>query len=780
MLAILTIGLGSGAATATFSVFDRVVLRPFPYKSANEIVLFQVRDPSRGPRSWRPFFQVPEFIGYQEQLSSVKEIMADTPEDFFLEWHGVTERINGGLLSGNAFSFLGVDALTGRVLGPGDVEPGAPSAFVISARLWTSKFGRDASVVGKTFVVDGQASTLVGVMPERFRHLDADLWRVVKLSALDAQGQQRFFTMRTRIADDVTLEQAEAEFAVVASRMAPDYPRLYPKDFAVKALPWIESAVSSFKATVVTVVVAVSLLVLIAWGNVASMVLARSTARQVEMGVRKALGAARSQLVMQSVIESGILGAAGAIVGIGVALVALWGSAALLPAQLVPSEAVLSLDSRALAFGLVVSIVGCVVYGAAPGLAASNSHVALKQALGSFQAKRILGVLVVGEVSLSIVMLVSAGLAIQTFSRLKAVELGYQADGVVFVDVRIPSDRLGPQERTGRLEDPSLRRVLEELTSVPFVRSVTMTSSLPPFGGLRALLSVQGRSYEGPATVQLASEMVFDVLQRNVVRGVGFSAQDVATGRSVAVVNEQLARTVFGSQDPIGRTIDVRFQARWDGSPDSVALEVVGVVADAKNRGLQEPSLPEVIAPYSIARASGYHVMARVTSDGTVDKLRDKIVAVEPQFAVMSQGTLSRILMASSFANPRFSVAVLSALGLVALALVTIGIYGTVSYVVSLRTREIGVRMALGATSASVQILVIRTVLLQIAIGSIVGIGGAVVVTRIMASQLWGITAYDPTAAILAVVMITIAGMVGSFLPAFRASRADPSVVLRR
>ena len=414
-LAVLALALGIGAATTIFSVIQNVLLDPFPYTDAERVVAIQIRDLSRSRPGGRTAFQTPEFLDYQEQAHVFEGVIGGTFEDMLYTTKEGTEQFDGGLVTGNMFRFLGVPALMGRTLTEEDARPGAPPVFVMSYKMWTKRFNQDPKILGRNFVFNGVSSTLVGIMPQRFTKLGADLWKPVTMDRADPVASRRYYMFQARLKPGVTMQQAEAEVGVIAQRLAKVYPDNYPKKFGVKVVSWVDSLVGQFRKTLYTLAAAVCLLLLIACVNVANMLLARATAREKEMAIRSSLGASRARLVWQLLIESFLLALAGTAVG---CLFAYFGIKALvtaIPLGLIPQEAVIRLNPQVLLFSLGVSVVTAVLFGLAPALQTARRDLVeplkdtSKGVTGGFRRGRLRNALVVLEVALSLVLLAGAG-----------------------------------------------------------------------------------------------------------------------------------------------------------------------------------------------------------------------------------------------------------------------------------------------------------------------------------------------------------------------------------
>jgi putative ABC transport system permease protein len=787
-VAILTLALGIGAATTIFSVIYNVLLDPFPYTDAHRVVTIQIRDVTRTGPGGRNFFQVPEFLDYQEQNNVFEDVIGGSFEDVLMTTGEGAELLTGGLVTSNMFTFLGVPAVIGRGLTPDDAKPDAPKVFVMAYKMWLKHFNLDPGILGQTFTLNGVPNTLVGIMPRRFTKLNADLWRPVHLHRANTELNQRFFMFQARLKPGITVEQATADIDAIAKRLAPIYPRNYPKQFAVSITAWVDSLVGQFGRTLYTLAGAVGLLLLIACSNVANMLLARAAARGKEMAIRTSLGASRSRLIRQLLIESLLLAIGGAILGCLFAYGGLQALVQLIPEGLIPREADIRLNLGVLTFSLAISILTALVFGLVPALQTAKRDMVEplkdsgKGVSAGFRGGRLRGAIVITEVALSLVLLAGAGLLMRSFVRLQTVDLGLNPENV-FV-ARLPLPRA--QYASAAAKQRFFEELLPRLSALPGVVAATETTSLPPYGGIGTEIEILGKTHTDrwDAIFQLCSEGYFQTLGLRTIRGRMLSDADVRGARRVAVINQTLVTRYFGGEDPIGRQIRLK-QLETLPPPDppveNPVFEVIGVIADAKNRGIQEPPGAEVFIPYTMTGAFERGILVRTRTDpaALLNSVRREIWAVDRSIAITLTGTLNEYLTRFSYAEPRFSVVLLGVASAVGLILVAIGIYSVIAYTVSRQTHEIGIRLALGASRAAVLRLVATMGLRLLAVGTILGIGLSVAATRLIASQLWTVSPHDPITLTIVVTVMVIVGLAACYFPARRALRVNPIVALR-
>jgi predicted permease len=785
-LAVLTLALGIGAATTIFSVIQNVLLDPFPYKDAHRVAAIRIHDSTNPQPFGRTALQTPEFLDYVEQNHVFEDVIGGTGEDVLMTTAEGTEQVNGGVVTGNMFQFLGVSAILGRTLTPADAAPGAPPVFVMAHKMWVKHFNADPSVLGRTLVLNGIPTTVVGVMPSRFTKIAADLWRPVVLNRADPLVNKRYFVFQARLKPGVTLAQAASDLDVIAHRAAKIYPTNYPKQFNVMVVSWVDSIVGEFRKTLYTMAAAVGLLLLIGCFNVAIMLLAKAAARSREMAVRASLGASRARLVRQLLIESGLLALAGAGLGILFAYLGIKGVVPLIPDGFIPREVVIRLNLPVLLFSLGAAVVTVMLFGLAPAAQTARRNIVepLKDSgkgVGSgFRGGRLRNALVVVEIALSLMLLVGAGLLMRTFVRLQHVDLGLNPDNILVARLPFPRGTY----KTAAEKQRFFQRLLPRLHALPGVVAATETSTLPPYGGIGTPIEIPGKTHteEWRGLFQLVSEGYAPTLGLRVTRGRMLSADDVNGARKVAVVNQTLVKRYFGTEDPIGRQVKLSMLETFpDGPVPGPLFDIVGVIADAKNNGVQDPPEPEVLIPYTITGGFERGILVRTAGDpaGMLNSVRKEIWAVDRGVALTNIGTLNEFLRQFTYAAPRFSLILLSVFASVGLVLVAIGVYSVIAYTVSQQIHEIGIRMALGAQRADVLRLIMRVTSRLVIAGVVLGLLGSLGVMKVLASQVWGVSPRDPVTLVTVVGAMTLAALAASYFPARRAMNVNPIVALR-
>ncbi len=784
--AVLALALGIGATTTIFSVIQGVLLDPYPmYRNVDRLIQISIHDQANARPGGRGYLRLDEFLEYQRQATLLDEVIAGTGEDVMWTTAQGTEQLNGGLTTANTFTFLGVGALVGRTLAPDDAEPGAPPVFVMSYKMWASRFGLDPSIVGRTFTFNQVPTTLVGVMPERVSKLAAEVWMPLRLDPANPRLRDRYFRFQARLKPGVTLEQASAQLDAIGHRFAPSRPRDYPERFVVYAESFVDSIVGPFKRTLYTMAAAVALLLLIACTNVANMLLSRAAGREHEMAVRAALGASRTRLVRQLLVESLLLALAGAAIGCLLSRLGITAIVALIPEGLIPREARIQLNMPVLLFSLGVAAVTALIFGLVPALQTARRQLTPglrdggKGTGGGFRRARLSSGLVVVQIALALVLLNSAGLLMRTFIKMQGASLGLDPERVLFV--RVPN---GTSLETADAQHQFLVQALTRIRALPGVEAASSTTGFPPFGGYPVDFAVVGGSQaqQRRAVVEQISDGYVTTLTMRLRSGRDLTADDVGGRRRVALVNERLVGLhLKGEADPIGRRLSLALPG-GEGNPVAEVFEVVGVVGDVKNQGITEPTDPEIFLPASVAPSHNSQVLLVKTTGAPlamVRSVKNAIWEVNRGVAVSDAESIASIVRLVHLAQPQLGLVVFGAFAVIGLLLTVLGVSSLIAYTVARQTREIGIRLAVGASSWDVFRLTFGLGLRWLALGVAIGLAGSVAATRVLEQQLWEVSPTDPLTMALVVSLLAITGLIASYLPARRATRVDPLVVLR-
>lgn len=782
--AVLALALGIGSTTAIFSVIDNVLLEPFPYTDGQRLYAIDIHDKSSTDEFGREFFSPPEFLDYQEQNHIFDRSIGVRRDGVLMTGAGAPLSFDGAMVTGNTFEFLGMRPLLGRTITPEDAKAGAPPVFVLSYKVWRKRFGSDPAVLGKTFTLNDKPTTLIGIMPQRFAWWGADLWIPTVIDRADTGPNAQFFSMLGHLKPGLAPNAASAELQILANRFSKVYPKNYPKQFEVHVQSLVDNVVGKFRKTLYTLLAAVGLLLLIACGNVANLLLAKATAREKEFAIRSTLGARRFHLIRQLMVESILLSLAGAGVGCAFAFAGLKGLVALIPQFTFPDEASIRLNTPVLLATLGAAILTALIFGLAPALGASKRD--LNEPLktsgrgnSGFRRGRLRNVLIVSEVALSLVLLAGAGLLMRSFLLQRNVDLGFQTVNVLTTRIQLPAK----QYKTAAQQNRFLNDLLPKLQAIPGVVSASGALAFPPFGGIDTEFDIAGKTESEKLKGQmiLCSPEFFATLRIRLLKGRLLTQQDVNGQRKVATVNQTFASKYFGAEDPIGKRIKL---SALEAAPEPVVnpwFEIVGITSDIKNHGVRESVLPEAYAPYSFASYGVFGLLLRTAANpSALSKAMDNEIwamnkSIVPQFT----NTMEDALDLFEFSKPRFGLTLFAVFAAIGLILVSLGVYSVISYTVTQQSHEIGIRMALGATAGNVRSLVIRTGLRFVFLGIAVGLMLAIISTRMLSSEFYGVSPYDPLTLITVVAVLVMVGLAACYLPSRRATRVDPVISLR-
>jgi putative ABC transport system permease protein len=789
---MVTLGLGIGASTAIFSVVDNVLLEPFPYKDATRMVFPRILDMQGNQQVGRQGYTAKEFLEFAENNHVFDGITAAS-EDLVLYRQGEgTEQLYGAHVTPGTFEFFGMPALHGRVMEPADYEPGAPPVFVMRYKTWMTRFNSDPSILNRTFELNGTVRTLIGIMPPRFGWYDADVFIPEKLTRGAAPGFAGFAGLAANwfllgnLKPGVSTQQAAADLTVIANGLARIYPQDYPTHFTVEVKKLGDSVVGRFEATLYTVLAAVGLLLLIACGNVANLLLARATAREKEFALRAMLGAGRARLVRLLLVESLVLAMGGAVLGILMAWGGLKALVAAMPQDLIPAEAVIELNAPVLAFTLGVAVLTALLFGLVPALQAARRD--LNDPLrdsgkgvsgGGFHSGRLRDAVVVMEVALSLTLLIGAGLLMRSFVALREVRLGFQADHVFQTELPLPEDRYKTAKQVTGFFEPPLAR----LKTLPGVVEAAESSSLPPYGGENSHIEIAGKTHQEnwDASFQQVSEGYFRVLRIELKEGRVFTETEIKDQRKAAVVNQTFVRKYLKGENPMGQRVRLQKLETLADPVHDAWFEIVGVVADVTNQGLQVPIEPEVWVPYTVTGSAAQALLVRTAQDpgAMMNAIRQEIWATDSGVALAYPSSLEDRISKQLYAGPRFGFLLMAIFGCIGLILVTVGVYSVLAYTTARKTHEIGIRMALGARGADVLGLVVKTGLRLVVLGATIGLVISQMLGRLVAANLVGVKAGDPITLAATTILLMATGAVACWIPARRAARVDPMVALR-
>ncbi len=786
-VAILTLALGIGANTAIFSVVNAVLLRPLPYSNPGQLALLPETSPKQGITD--AGMSYPTLLELRDHTSVFSAIAGLASHSLTLTGHGEPSEARTIVVTQNFFSVFDTKPLLGRALLPSDGERGSAPVVLLSENMWRSQFGADPKIIGSSATLDMRPYTIVGVMPAEFRtpffEQPDQLWIPLVQDPLFSgwmshPQQTHWMPVIGRLRPGVSFAQAEAEMDIMSARLAKEYPA--ENGWKIQQVQPLQKAiVGDVKSPLLILLCAVGLVLLIACANIANLLLARATSRSREIGVRIALGAPQRRITRQLLTESAILGIFGSVAGMVLAYLGVSALMSLLPPGL-PRIHDIRVDGEVLAFALVLSLAASFVFGLAPVLFAAHSDPQTNlregaragEATGSQRARSFLAS---AEVALAMVLLVGAGLLIRSFARLTAVSPGFEPNGVVKAMVSLPQFQYStPQQWKGFATE-----LMTRLQAAPGMQNSACAAPLPIKDGQVTLpFEIVGgpplpAGAANTADYVTASPRYFSVMGIPLLRGRLFNSDDAPSSPPVVVISSALARRYFANQDPIGEHLVFGFPLNGPAT-----REIVGVVGDVHNVSLGKKPEPMFYVPFAQAPLYGCEVVVRSTLSAAVvaAAIRTETHNIDKNLPVTDVATLPGAL-SESVAEPRFRTLILGLFSAIALVLAAIGIFGVISYSVTRRTREIGIRIALGATPARVRRLVIRESAKLVFIGLATGIPAALVLTRFLSTLLFDVRPADPITFIGVSGLLVLVALTAAYIPARRAIRVDPMVALR-
>jgi putative ABC transport system permease protein len=777
LVAVFTLALGIGGTAATFSVVQHVLLRGLPYPAADRVMYVNEWARGRGMA-----VSPPNFMDWQADNRSFASLAMYQEQNLTLS-AGEPERIDAIGASPELFDVLAVRPLLGRTFTAADARPGAPQVAVIGYSLWQRRFGGDPALVGRSITLEGEPYAVVGVMPDRFDFPeDIQLWVPLVFTPANLGPNQRgahYVSAIGRLKDGVTPEQAQADLDGIEQRLAREFPSKLAQ-YSVHVDPFLNWMVSGVRRPLLVLLGAVGFVLLIACVNVSNLLLARATTRTGEIAVRSALGAGRRRIVWQLLMESLLLAGAGGLAGL---MLTIWGVhalASIAPADL-PRGIPLSVNPSVLTFVVLLSLVTSIVFGVIPALIASKADMSgfLKDVgRGSETAsgrRSLRNVLVAAEVALSLVLLTGAGLAMRSFDRLTRVNAGFDPSNVLTFDIRLPaaryvttaSDENFFREFTARLKQPGIR-------SAGAIFMAPLSGG--GFGGSFTLVGRAAGSDEGNAQVRPITPGYLESLRIPLLAGRVVSIEDRAGGPGVAFVNETAARRYWSDGGPLGKRVRIHVSM----GVAEKEREVVGVVGDVRIRGLDIPPEPMIYVPASQYVSDEMTYVVRTDDDPrqALTIAKTQLSAMDREVALSEVRTMDEAV-AASMSQPRFRTTILGIFAAIALALAAVGLYGAVAFNVNQRRAELGLRMALGAHRNDVLRLVLRQGLTPVVLGIALGLGGAVVLTRVMRTLLFDVSAQDPLTFVAVAGTLFAVAVAACYVPARRAMVVDPVRVLR-
>jgi putative ABC transport system permease protein len=777
--ALITLALGIASSTAIFSVIDGVLLHPLSYPDSEKIVtlLPTVRSTGTAGGAVAPA----NYIDWAAQCDVFTAISASRGEQFSLSDSDRPERVRGTMATSNMFPLFGVAPILGRTLLPSDEQPGHNHVVVLSSELWARRYGSDRNIIGREISLNDEPHTVVGVMPPNYQPDGyGELWipsafgiptNVLRpnVDPHPIRGSN-YLDVYARLKPGVTLEKARAEMDAIARRLEQQYPD-DNQDVGIRVTPLHEDLVGGIRPVLLLLFAAVGFLLFIGCANVANLLLARAATRSREISIRAAMGASRTRLVRQLLTESVLLAVIGG--GIG-ALLAAW-AIPLLMSMAPPalrSFKEIGLNGQVLAFSLVVSVVTGILFGLAPAISSStaNPSESLKQgergSTGTGTRRR--AFLIATEVALSLILLIGAGLLIKSFANLTRVAPGFNSSRLLIFNVGA-SAKL---DEDGQAQ--FYQQVVQQVATVPGVQNVAAVSRLPFSGGNSSrTFNRSGSKKIDQADIRIATPEYFQTMGIPLVRGRNFNEHDTKDAPRVAIINEECAKQVFPGEDPIGQYVE-------NFGPKDEKLQVVGVVGNVRHLALETAPRPELYQPLGQGMWPSVFVAVRTAPENSLTLLpavQQAVWNVNKSVALGNPRTMNDMI-ARTLLQKKFTMLLLSIFASAALLLAAVGLYGVISYSVAQRTRELGIRMALGAQRSDVLRLILRQGMTLVAAGVIFGVAASLGLTRLIASLLYGISASDPITFFLLSTALVLVAFIACWLPARRASAVDPIVAL--
>lgn len=775
VIAAVTLALGIGANSAIFSAVNAILLKPLPFPESDQIV-----DVSETFKDGYGSVSVPYYEDWKNQNTVFTGLAAYHGTSFNLSTGDTPQRVPGIRVTANYFDVLGVRPELGRAFLPGEDVAGQDRVVVIGDDLWRRNFAADPNIVNRVIDVNGQKYTVIGVMPPELSSLyrTVQMWSPLVFPEQDrlSRGDHKYQVVG-RIKSGVTLAQAREQMNTIAQRLEAQY----HNGRGVQLTQFEELWVSGVRSALLMMMVAVGFVLLIACTNVANLLLARATVRRREISIRVALGAGRGRLIQQFLTEGLLLSAIGGALGIALAwwLMNVLGKLAF---PFLPRAQEIRIDARVLLFTLGIAILTSVVFGLIPSLQAGKTDVqeTLKEGGNTMSAGVVGGwlrpILVVVEVAAAVVLLIGAGLMIRSVMQIRAVDPGLKPQNLLTAKITLPREKYKDAESANRFYE----QVLERINNLPGVESAGLTSHLPVDEmGSNANITVEGKTYppnEGPLVeFRVVDENYFKTTNIPLLRGRLFSKAQGDDNQPVIVINEAMAKQIWPNEDPIGKRI----------GDDDLRVSVIGVVGNVKNYGLLKPTIPELYAPYKLKNfwpdmRWNMRLLVRSTVDDSniAAAVRHEVQAVDPGQPIYAVNSMNLVLE-NTVKDKSVNTTLLSVFAGVSLLLAVIGVYGVMSYTVAQHTREIGIRMALGAQPRSILKLIVGRGLVLVSVGAVVGVFASFGLTRFIENMLFGVTPTDPLTFVMIVALLGFVALLACLIPAQRAMRVDPIVVLR-
>jgi predicted permease len=781
-IALGSLALGIGGSAAMYSVIYAVILNPFVYKDLDRLVSIGYQSPDQ--RFANTYYSIDHFVDLAQRTTVFEGVIASTISDVTWTGNGEPQRLRGNHCTMNTFDIMGVAPLIGRVSTAADADSGAEPVAVLGYKFWQRQFGGDPGVLGRQFRLNDKVRTVIGVMPPRFMWRGADVYLpTIFRRGETPEGVQAVHAL-ARLKPGVSIAEAEANVRPILEEFQRRSPRDFPKQWRVSLPTFKEYFRSGIIDALWILFGAVGLLLVIACVNVSNLLLSRAAGRRREIAIRSSLGASRSRLVTQLLCESILLGLAGGGLGVLVAYEGLRGIIAVVPPNTIPDEAQIAMNGSVLLFSLAVSVGAALLFGVMPAVQMSGGDIltplneAGRGTSGGRRQRALRSALVVGEVALSVMLLVGASLMIRTLASVQGLRLGIRTDRVL--SLRIPfSDQRYPDasRRVAFLQD-----VLRRIQTTPGVAAAGIDTGLHPLGSRGVTVEVAGNEQQDnrPVLLHETSEGYPAALSIGLADGRFFSEQEVNGRIHSAVVNQEFARRYLGGRPPLGRVLHIPALRRPPLALADDSFQVVGVTRDAVNRIFTNETLPEIFIPYSLAgRANQMVVLAQGTPESIDRAVRAQIYAVDSGQPVTDVMSMERLLNQVVYSRPKFNLFLFAIFAALGLTLALFGVYGVISTAVAQQTREIGIRIALGAGFGQVIGMVLRIGAKLLAVGVGIGLIGSLASVRLLSALVRNVSTFDPYSFAAVAALLFAAGLFASFWPARRAARVDPVTALR-
>jgi predicted permease len=777
-----SLALGIGATTAMYSVIFAVLLDPFPYKDVDHLVSPVVREPGR--RGSRSYYTMDQFLGIERRSRIFDGLTFSTIDDVIWTGAGEPQRLRGNHTTMNGFAVMGVPPLLGRVTTPADAQPSAEPVAILGYRFWQKQFGGDPSVLGRHLTLNGVSRTVIGVMPIRFMWRGPDVYIPIVPQLGQAVDGVHAAHVVGRLKPGITDQQAEADLRPIVQELQRESPKDFPEKWRVGIMAFSKQFQSDLRDALLILFGAVGLLLLISCVNVSNLLLSKATGRTKEIAVRTSLGATRWRIVRQLLCESLVLALVGGVLGILIARFGLAGIMAMTPPDTIPDEALVQLNVQALLFALGVCICSALLFGLAPALQLSGADVytPLKEtgrgATGTKKQMFLRSALVVGEVALSLMLLVGASLMIRTLFAMQHTDFAVRPERILTMRVPLAEKRYPEAEQRNAFMTELVRRT----ESLPGVAAVGVSTGLHPLWDWNAPVVVAGNAGQDgrPVLIHSTNAGYAKAMGIGLVQGRMLDEQDAAHAARVALVNQAFVKRYLTGGSPIGRLVTVPFlqQELKVANPN---FQVVGVVRDVMNYIFEgHQVMPEIYVPYTVTGIADRLVIRSYGDPEMISKAaRAQVYAIDKDQPVTEVSTEQRLLENFVYARPRFNLLLFSIFAALGLILALLGIYGVVSSTTAHRTHEIGIRMALGATVREVIVMVLTSGTKLVALGVVVGLVGSLLSVRVLQREVWDLSTFDPYAFAAVSILVLLAGLLACFVPARSAARVDPISALR-